>query len=70
MDLLGTRRPTVLTRVTEYMPQIVEYIQRITDNGFAYTSLSEEPSANAVENGASSASGRDKSVYFDTTAFE
>ena len=38
MEMLGTRRPTVLTRVTEYMPQIVDYIQRIMDNGFAYAS--------------------------------
>lgn len=30
--------PDVLTRVSEYVPQIVEYIQKIIDNGLAYES--------------------------------
>lgn len=69
MDLLGNRRPTVLTRVTEYMPQIVDYVQRIMDNGFAYTSTADDqPSAAAPANGA--ASEQNLSVYFDTAAFE
>jgi cysteinyl-tRNA synthetase len=34
MDALGVRRPDVLTRVVEYLPEIVSYVQvggRITD---------------------------------------
>ncbi|EFJ42920.1 hypothetical protein VOLCADRAFT_66444 [Volvox carteri f. nagariensis] len=38
MDALGCRRPDVLTRVSEYMPEIVNYVQRILDNGMAYVS--------------------------------
>jgi len=29
-------RPTVLTRVSEYIPEIIEYIGKIIDNGLAY----------------------------------
>lgn len=66
MDLLGTRRPTVLTRVTEYMPQIVRYIERIMANGFAYASEA-VPAGEANGNDPKPA---DRSVYFDTAAFE
>lgn len=38
MDSLGCRRPDVLTRVSEYMPEIIAYVQRIVDNGMAYVS--------------------------------
>ena len=38
MDALGVAPPTALTRVTEYMDEIVEYIQRIVDQGLAYES--------------------------------
>lgn len=31
-------RPDVLTRVSEYIPEIIEYIQKIIDNGLAYES--------------------------------
>jgi cysteinyl-tRNA synthetase len=27
MDALGVRRPDVLTRVVEYMPEIISYVQ-------------------------------------------
>ncbi|KAH8613475.1 tRNA synthetases class I (C) catalytic domain [Trypanosoma vivax] len=36
MRRLGVRDPDVVTRVTEYIPQIVDYIRQIMDNGFAY----------------------------------
>jgi hypothetical protein len=38
MDALGVRRPDVLTRVVEYLPEIVAYVGRIVDNGMAYES--------------------------------
>jgi len=38
MAALGVSRPDVLTRVTEYMPEIVVYIQEIIDKGYAYDS--------------------------------
>jgi hypothetical protein len=36
LDSLGCRRPAVLTRVSEYVPEIVSYVQRIIGNGMAY----------------------------------
>lgn len=38
MDRLGVRRPTLVTRVTEYIPNIVEFIESLEKNGFAYES--------------------------------
>lgn len=38
MAALNVQPPDVLTRVTEYLPQIVTYVQKIIDNGFAYES--------------------------------
>lgn len=38
MTALGVKEPDVITRVTEYVPQIVEYIKGIIDNGFGYES--------------------------------
>ena len=46
-----------LTRVTEYMEEIISYIERIVENGFAYA---QTPSAS---------SGDNRSVYFDTQAY-
>ncbi|KAJ2309418.1 cysteinyl-tRNA synthetase [Coemansia sp. RSA 2705] len=36
MDALNVRRPHVLTRVSEYVDDIVRFVQRIIDNGYAY----------------------------------
>ncbi|KAG5484847.1 hypothetical protein LSCM4_07619 [Leishmania orientalis] len=33
---LGIREPDIVTRVTEYVPQVVKFVQKIIDNGFAY----------------------------------
>lgn len=30
--------PDVLTRVTEYVPEIVQFVERIIENGYAYES--------------------------------
>mmetsp|Transcript_38296 Transcript_38296/g.93860 ORF Transcript_38296/g.93860 Transcript_38296/m.93860 type:complete len:648 (-) Transcript_38296:154-2097(-) len=38
MRILGCRKPTYVTRVTEYVGDIVAYIARIVENGFAYES--------------------------------
>ncbi|KOS17031.1 putative cysteine--tRNA ligase [Escovopsis weberi] len=38
MDALNVLRPDRITRVTEYVPQIVSFVQRIVDKGFAYES--------------------------------
>jgi len=38
MDALGVAPPNVLTRVTEYMDEIVTYIKTIIDKGLAYES--------------------------------
>jgi len=36
MKALGVKGPDVLVRVTEEVPQVVEYIKKIVDNGYAY----------------------------------
>ncbi|KAJ2172015.1 cysteinyl-tRNA synthetase, partial [Coemansia sp. RSA 532] len=36
MDALNVRRPHVLTRVSEFVDDIVRFVQRIIDNGYAY----------------------------------
>ncbi|KAJ1924187.1 cysteinyl-tRNA synthetase [Tieghemiomyces parasiticus] len=36
MAALGVRRPDLLTRVSEYVPEIVTFIERIIANGYAY----------------------------------
>ncbi|TVY52212.1 Cysteine--tRNA ligase [Lachnellula cervina] len=36
MDALNVMRPEVITRVTEYVPQIVNFVDQIVTKGFAY----------------------------------
>ena len=38
MEALGCRPPDVLTRVSEYIPEIVQFVERIVGNGMAYSS--------------------------------
>lgn len=36
MDRLHILRPDTITRVSEYVPEIVAFVRKIVDNGFAY----------------------------------
>ncbi|KAJ4180611.1 cysteinyl-tRNA synthetase [Fusarium solani] len=36
MDALNVFRPDVVTRVTDYVPQITKFVERVVDKGFAY----------------------------------
>ena len=36
MQSLNVLEPDVITRVTEYMPEIVNFVAKIIENGFAY----------------------------------
>eukprot|EP00946_MAST-07B_sp_MAST-7B-sp1_P002233 g2233.t1 len=38
MEDLGVRPPTALTRISEYVPEVVTFVERIIANGFAYES--------------------------------
>ena len=38
MKRLNVKLPTVITRVSEYMPEIIAYIEKIIENGYAYES--------------------------------
>ncbi|ORY71119.1 tRNA synthetases class I (C) catalytic domain-containing protein [Pseudomassariella vexata] len=36
MDALNVLRPDVVTKVTDYVPQIAKFVERLVDRGFAY----------------------------------
>ncbi|KAI9308617.1 cysteinyl-tRNA synthetase [Cunninghamella echinulata] len=36
MEALNVKKPDIQTRVSEYVPEIVNYVQKIIDNGYAY----------------------------------
>lgn len=36
MEALNVRAPDIQTRVSEYIPEIVDYVQKIIDNGYGY----------------------------------
>lgn len=36
MDLLNVSKPVMTCKVTEYIPQIISFVQKIVDNGGAY----------------------------------
>jgi cysteinyl-tRNA synthetase len=38
MSMLGIQTPDMMTRVSEYMNEIIEYVQRLESKGFAYCS--------------------------------
>ena len=38
MKLLNVELPDVITRVSEFVPEIIKYIEKIVENGFAYES--------------------------------
>uniref|UniRef100_A0A8C5QVD1 Cysteine--tRNA ligase, cytoplasmic n=1 Tax=Leptobrachium leishanense TaxID=445787 RepID=A0A8C5QVD1_9ANUR len=38
MDALNVLPPDVLTRVSEYVPEIVQFVEKIVDNGYGYVS--------------------------------
>jgi cysteinyl-tRNA synthetase len=56
MRSLHVERPTTLTRVSEYVPEIVTFIEKIIANGYAYED-------------AGPGNGK-KNVWFDTRAFD
>lgn len=56
MKRLHVERPTTLTRVSEYVPEIVDFVQKIIDNGYAYEDVGP-------------GEGK-KNVWFDTRAFD
>ena len=57
MRALNVEDPDIMTRVSEYIPQIISFTEKIVKNGFAYTV-------------SDSSDDSSSSVYFDISAFE
>ena len=36
MKALGIERPDIITRVSEYVPEIIEFVENLMKNGFGY----------------------------------
>lgn len=56
MDALGIAPPSVLTRVTDYIPEVIQFIDTLIEKGMAYVSLNENTT--------------NKSVYFHVEEYE
>ena len=39
LTFLQVLPPDVITRVTEYIPEVVEYVQKIVANGYGYVGV-------------------------------
>lgn len=61
MASLNVKEASIMTRVTEFVPQVVTFVERIIQNGFAY--VSEEGSVYFDVNGFKSSSSPIKHVY-------
>eukprot|EP00966_Prymnesium_polylepis_P219292 5073476-Prymnesium_polylepis.1 len=46
MTSLGVKAPDVMTRVTEYVPRIIDFVAKIVDKGLAYSSNVRPPPSN------------------------
>jgi len=73
MKRLGIREPDVVTRVTEYVPQVVAFIEKVIANGFAYVGESSvffdtEAFTKAGHNYAKLKGGADKNTTEDEMA--
>ena len=73
MRALNVLDPDEITRVTEYGPQIIEFVRKIEQNQFAYT-VRDKESSNGMLHATSKSfivlMGSLESVYFDIKAFE
>ena len=58
MKRLNVEQPTTLTRVSEYLPEIVEFVEKIVARGYAY------------EDSGYQGDSTKKNVWFDTKAFD
>lgn len=72
-NLLGVLPPSVEPRATGFVTQMVEYMQRLIDAGFAYPVPAPTQGAEATTDGAdgaaNSSDGSAGSVYFDVAAW-